>query len=88
MELMYGAPGKRGQDECRQLLDTFAIVYLTREDMDWAMGRLAARRLSHGVAVVDCLIASVCQRLQVPLYSHNVGHMHAILGPELAVKPY
>ncbi len=31
--------------------------------IDWAMQQLFRYRLSHGVAVMDCLIASVCHRL-------------------------
>ncbi len=45
-------------------------------------------RLSHGAAMNDCLIASVCHRLQVPLYTHNLKDMRILIGAELAVKPY
>jgi predicted nucleic acid-binding protein len=88
MEVIYGAPGKTGQAACHRILDQFEMVYLTETDMDWAMQRLLARRLSHGVAILDCLIASVCHRLQVPLYTHNRRDMEAILGQQLTVKPY
>ena len=66
----------------------FDIVYLTQADMDWAMQQLLTYRLSHGIAVMDCLIASVCYRLQVPLYTHNMRDMTNILGAALVVKPY
>jgi predicted nucleic acid-binding protein len=36
----------------------------------------------------DCLIASVAQRLQVPLYTHNLKDMHVLLSTSLVVKPY
>ena len=37
------------------------------------MQQLEHYRLSDGVGIHDCLIASVCHRLQVPIYSHNLG---------------
>jgi predicted nucleic acid-binding protein len=56
-------------------------------DQDWAMEQMERYRLSHGVGVNDCLIASVAYRLQVPLYTHNLKDMTPMLG-KLAVKPY
>lgn len=88
MELIYGANGLRGQLECLKLLRLFTLVHLTLADQNWAMEKLVEKRLSHGVAVNDCLIASVCQRLELPLYTHNVKHMARILDPALVIKPY
>jgi predicted nucleic acid-binding protein len=88
MEVIYGAAGKSGQATALALLEQFEMIYLTQVDLEWAMQRLLTHRLSHGVAVMDCLIASVCHRLQVPLYTHNVRDMNIILGSTLTVKPY
>jgi tRNA(fMet)-specific endonuclease VapC len=88
LEVMYGAPSKREQTRTRALLDQFDIVYLRQADMDWAMQQLLTYRLSHGIAIMDCLIASVCHRLQVPLYTHNVRDMTILLDSSLVVKPY
>lgn len=85
---MYGTPNKREQERTKTLLDQFDMVYLTQADMDWAMRQLLAYRLSHGIAIIDCLIASVCYRLQVPLYTHNERDMTILLGSSLVVKPY
>jgi predicted nucleic acid-binding protein len=87
MEVMYGAPGKAGQAACKTLLDQFEMIYFTSSDMDWAMAQLVKYRLSYGVAVIDCLIASVCHRLQVPLYTHNVKDFAPLIGA-LVQKPY
>lgn len=70
------------------MLDQFDMAYLTPADMDWAMQQLLTYRLSHGIAIMDCLIASVSYRLQIPLYTHNVRDMTILLGSSLAVKPY
>jgi predicted nucleic acid-binding protein len=43
--------------------------------------------LSHGVGIMDCLIASVSYRLQVPLYTRNLKHFTPLLGA-LAQTPY
>ncbi len=88
MEIMYGAAGKAGQAKCKAILNEFDMEYLTRTDMDWAMQQLERYRLSHGVEMNDCLIASVCHRLQVPLYTHNVKDMRVLLDEPLIRIPY
>ena len=88
MEIMYGAAGKAGQAKCKAILNEFDMEYLTRTDMDWAMQQLERYRLSHGVEMNDCLIASVCHRLQVPLYTHNVKDMRVLLDEPLVRIPY
>lgn len=88
LEVMHGAPGKNGQIACRTILDRFELLALTAADQAWAMQMLATFRLSHGIGIMDCLIASVCQRLQVPLYTHNLRHMTVLLGSHLAIQPY
>jgi predicted nucleic acid-binding protein len=88
LEIVYGARGKQGQMETLQVLSGFDIVYLTQADQVWAMEHLRTYRLSHGVEINDCLIASVSHRLQVPLYTHNIKDMTRILDPGLVIKPY
>ena len=85
---MQGAPGKAGQATCKAILSQFDMEYLTPADMDWAMQQMEKYRLSHGVSTNDCLIASVCYRLQVPLYTHNLKDMNVLLGTSLVIKPY
>ena len=63
------------------------MVYLTQADLDWAMQTQMRYELSHGVGMMDCLIASVSHRLQLPLYTHNLKHFTPLLGA-LAQKPY
>ncbi len=88
LEVMYGAPGKAGQQTCEIIMSQFELLFLTHTDQDWAMQRMKTYRLSHGVGILDCLIASVAYRLQVPLYTHNLKHMRLLLGDVLAVQPY
>jgi hypothetical protein len=87
MEVMYGAGSKAKQTTCLALLIQFDLIYLTSTDQDWAMQQMEKYRLSHGVAIGDCFIASVAYRLQLPLYTHNLKDMTPLIG-NLAVKPY
>lgn len=83
LEVIYGARGRRGQYETLQVLNSFELVYLTQQDQAWAMQRMLAYRLSHGIAMMDCLVASVCHRLQVPIYTDNVRDFRVLLSPAL-----
>ena len=65
----------------------FEMHYLTQTDLDWSMQAQMRYELSHGVGAMDCLIASVSHRLQLPLYTHNLKHFAPLLGT-LAQKPY
>lgn len=88
LELMVGAAGKAGQARCKTIFSQFELIHLTEADQDWAMRQMELLRLSHGVSINDCLIASVAHRLQVPIYTHNLKHMRVLLGNTLPQKPY
>jgi hypothetical protein len=88
MEVMQGAPGKVGQATCKALLSQFNMEYLMPVDMDWAMQQMEKYRLSHGIGMNDCLIASVVHRLQLLVYTHHLKAMRALLDESLVIKPY
>lgn len=88
LEVIHGASSKAIQNTSKLILNQFDMEYLTPTDMDWAMQQMERYRLSHGIGINDCLIASVCYRLQVPLYSDNLKHMQTLLGTSLVIKPY
>ncbi len=85
---MQGAHGKRGQKRCSEIIAPLDLVFLTLEDQQWAMTQVMHYSLSHGVDFKDCLVASVCHRLDVPLYTLNVKDFRATLDSKLVVKPY
>ncbi len=87
LEVMHGAGSKAKEAACKSILGRFEQLYLSQADQEWAMGQMERYRLSHGVSINDCLIASVAYRLQVPLYTHNIKDMTPLIG-KLAVKPY
>jgi len=88
MEFIHGAPGKAGQKQSLRLMRQFHMEYLTQPDQRWAMRQMLRYRLSHGVSLTDCLIASVCYRLNIPLYTDNVKDFLPMLGDKLVIKPY
>ncbi len=87
LEVMYGAPGKRGQAACLDIMGKFEMVYPEQIDLDWAMQALQIYRLSHGVSILDTLIAAIAHRLQVPLYTDNVKDF-PMLDAKLVIRPY
>lgn len=87
MELVAGSPNLAAQRNATRLLTQFELVYLVEQDFDWAMEHQLTYQLSHGVGVLDCLIASVSHRLNLPLYTGNLRHFTPLIGA-LAQKPY
>lgn len=88
MEVMVGVQNKQSQKLCYSLLNTFELLYLAPEDMDWAMQQMLLSRLSRGVTTMDCFNASVCHRLRIPVYTHNQKDYLKLLPSNLVVKPY
>jgi len=69
-------------------MQQFGTEFFIESDQQWAMQQMLQYRLSHGVSLTDCLIASVCYRFQVPLYTDNVKDFLPILDHKLVIKPY
>lgn len=87
MEVMGGAPTKPRRLQAAHLMQRFAMIYLVQSDLDWAMEAQMRYELSHGVGMMDCLIASASHRLNISLYTHNLKHYVPLIGG-LAQKPY
>lgn len=87
MEVMVGVANKRAQEETRKLLSGFELLYIMYADQEWAMTQIQRLRFSHSIGMNDCLIAAVAERLQVPLFTHNLKDMTPLIG-NLAVQPY
>lgn len=88
MEVMAGAGSKSAQQQGLNLFQQFDMLFPTETDIRRAMEQLQTYRLSHGIGLMDCFIASACYRLQVPLYTDNLKHMMLLLPQNLVVKPY
>lgn len=88
MEFIYGARGRSAMAAVIKLLNLFDTVPVIDADQGWAEQQLITFRLSHGVEINDCLIASVCHRLQVPIYTQNVKDMVKTLPASLVIRPF
>jgi predicted nucleic acid-binding protein len=88
LEFVEGASGKAGQKRCLEIIAPLDLVFLTEADQRWAMMQVLRYRLSHGVSFKDCLIASACYRLQVPVYTRNVKDFVPLLSAAQVIKPY
>lgn len=87
MEVIGGGQNKAERLRAARLLQRFTMTYFVQQDLDWAMQQQMIYELSHGISMMDCLIASISERLQVPLYTHNLKHFTPLIG-NLAQKPY
>jgi predicted nucleic acid-binding protein len=87
MEAVQGGVNKIERFRAARLLQQFEMIHLTDADQDWAMDCQVRYQLQYGVGLLDCLIASVSHRLQIPLYTHNLKHFAPLLGT-LAQRPY
>jgi len=88
LEFIYGARGKKALTQVINLLSTFETIMLTDADQQWAEQQLIMYRLSHGVEINDSWFASVCYRLQLPIFTQNIKDMQKILSPSLVIRPF
>ncbi len=87
IEVLQGSPDKSAQQRALKVLRAFERINLNPEDIDWAIEQVAYFKLSHNVGGMDCLIASLNARLQIPLYTTNMKHFTPLLDT-LAQRPY
>jgi predicted nucleic acid-binding protein len=87
LEVIEGAPNRSAQRFALNLLRRFEVIELVEPDAIWAVDKLLAYNLSHGVDAFDCLIGAISQRKQIPLYTHSLKHFTRLLA-SLAIKPY
>lgn len=59
MEVVGGGRDKAKRLRAARLMKQFEMNYFTQTDLDWAMAAQMRYELSHGVGMMDCLIASV-----------------------------
>ena len=87
MELMEGC---RDQSELRRLtrfLEPFAVDWPREEVFRRAVDTFGRAHLSHGIGVIDTLIAHMAMARGLPLCTFNVGHYTGI--PDLeTIQPY
>jgi predicted nucleic acid-binding protein len=87
MELKQGCKDLRELRTVENFLTPFEIVWAHQEDLDRALGTYFRFALSHGVGVLDLLIATTALGRHEVVATFNVKHFRAI--PDLQiVQPY
>lgn len=87
IEVLEGAFNKSEQRRAIRVFQQFDLIEVMTDDIIWATEALTEYGWSHNVDGFDCIIAAVSNRLQLPLYTHNLKHFTPMIGA-LAVRPY
>jgi len=76
--------------QVRQVLNLMAplpVVWPTEADGNRALSDFANYHLSHGLGLIDALIAACAIGLSATLYTFNVKHYRIVPGPQVE-QPY
>jgi predicted nucleic acid-binding protein len=87
MEILVGARDKQEQRGLIEQLAGYTILQLESGDSERAQQWFEQFHLSHGVGILDCLIAAIAIRLSKPFYTFNLNHFRVIPGLEVQA-PY
>jgi predicted nucleic acid-binding protein len=72
MELLMGASNKAGEVKIRKKLLRFNTALISNDITIEAIELFGLYRLSHGLAIPDCFIASSAKVMQLELFTYNV----------------
>jgi hypothetical protein len=86
-ELLLGARDRREQQQVDRLLSRFTVLSANEQDSFAAVDYVRQFRLSHGVGVLDCVIAATCVRIGAPIATINSKHFSIIQGLSVT-RPY
>lgn len=87
MELIQGARDARQVREAHRLTDPLPVVWPTQADFQRALADFTTLHLSHGLGLLDALIASIAVGLSAELCTFNEKHYRAVPGL-VTVQPY
>lgn len=80
MELIQGANNAGQVRQALKLVSPFLIVWPTEADSNRALSDFAVYRLSHGLGLLDALIAACAIGHSATLYSINMKHYRTVPG--------
>lgn len=87
LELHAGCRNAQEKERLDRFCRRFAPLHLVPEDTIWAVEMFRRFRLSHGVGILDVLIAAPAARLEIPLFTCNLKHFEFL--PDIQVeRPY
>jgi predicted nucleic acid-binding protein len=80
MEIMLGARDRQNQRVLTEQLARYPVLHIESGDSESARQWFEQFHLSHGVGILDCLIAAIAMRLRNPFYTFNLKHFQVISG--------
>jgi len=87
MEILAGCRNKSEQETAKTFMEDFAVLPIEGNDSMSASNLYARFHLSHGVGVLDCLIASTAISRKVDFFSRNQKHFEMF--PDIRLRaPY
>ncbi len=87
LELLHGCRNKQEQQRVEQLIERIPVVHLDNSASQLAVEYFRGFHLSHGIGVLDALVAAIAVSRGFTLCTFNEKHYRAI--PELIVlQPY
>lgn len=86
-ELLAGCDDALAVRRLQRWLRPFRVYWPTTIDCDRALASFARLSLSHGLGIIDALIAECAIGLGVPLCTFNVRHFSAVPGL-VTERPY
>lgn len=87
MELLQGCRNREEQQRVESLLRPYALYWPTPEDSQRAFSDFTRFHLSHGIGVLDALIAATAVGLSVPLATFNEKHYQVVTALS-TMQPY
>lgn len=78
MEILLGARNKQEQTALSEQVARYTILHLESGDSERSRQWFERFHLSHGVGVLDCLIAAIAVRIGKPFYTFNLKHFQVI----------
>jgi predicted nucleic acid-binding protein len=72
MELLMGAENKQEETKIKKKILRFNTALINNEITEEAINLLETYRLSHGLAIPDCIIAATCRITELELFTYNV----------------
>ena len=87
MEILQGARNQQEQTTLIVQLNCYELVFLDAGDAIQALTWFETYHLSHGVGIMDCLIAASALRIGKPFYTFNVRHYRSFAALQ-SQEPY
>ena len=87
MELIQNARNSREVQEVLKLVAPMSVVWPTELDCATALSNFSTYHVSHGLGMIDSLIAACALGLSATLYTFNDKHYRVVPGLSIA-QPY